>query len=249
MALHHTVVTRMFTTDGNGDAAGMWTSRFVLALMGPMAGRMLGVGTRAPRGEMPNGQRLHGRARADLGPPGQPGDVLHGRDLGAPHPLRAQARIGGFWLPQHGIFMRGFGHFDAFDPARHVSAGGASANCSKRPRDAPARVDDEGVSGPLPARARRAAPMLLAALSIAIDLGLGQPAEHVLRSAVIATRLADGLGLTRDPARHDLPHHPRYVDRLPRRLARVRPMVRRRHRRQARRRTSSTGRGCRTCGS
>jgi putative nucleotidyltransferase with HDIG domain len=36
---------------------------------------------------------------------------------------------------------------------------------------------------------------LLAALSIAIDLGLGQPAEHVLRSSLIATRLADRLGL------------------------------------------------------
>ncbi|MBS1691386.1 MAG: HD domain-containing protein [Actinobacteria bacterium] len=38
---------------------------------------------------------------------------------------------------------------------------------------------------------------VLAALSVAIDLGLGQPAEHMLRSALIATRLADRLGLTR----------------------------------------------------
>ena len=38
---------------------------------------------------------------------------------------------------------------------------------------------------------------LLAALSVAIDLGLGQPAEHMLRAAMIATRLADRLGLTR----------------------------------------------------
>ncbi|EUA14449.1 hypothetical protein I546_0017 [Mycobacterium kansasii 732] len=38
---------------------------------------------------------------------------------------------------------------------------------------------------------------LLAALSVAIDLGLGQPAEHMLRSALIATRLADRLGLSR----------------------------------------------------
>lgn len=39
---------------------------------------------------------------------------------------------------------------------------------------------------------------VLAALSVAIDLGLGQPAEHMLRSALIATRLADRLGLTSD---------------------------------------------------
>ena len=37
---------------------------------------------------------------------------------------------------------------------------------------------------------------LLAALSVAIDLGLGQPAEHMLRAAMIATRLADRLGLS-----------------------------------------------------
>jgi HD-GYP domain-containing protein (c-di-GMP phosphodiesterase class II) len=37
---------------------------------------------------------------------------------------------------------------------------------------------------------------LLAALSVAIDLGLGQPAEHMLRSALIATRIADRLGLS-----------------------------------------------------
>ncbi len=36
---------------------------------------------------------------------------------------------------------------------------------------------------------------VLAGLSVAIDLGLGQPAEHMLRSAVIACRLADRLGL------------------------------------------------------
>lgn len=38
---------------------------------------------------------------------------------------------------------------------------------------------------------------LLAALSVAVDLGLGQPMEHMLRSSVIATRLADQLGLER----------------------------------------------------
>jgi HD-GYP domain-containing protein (c-di-GMP phosphodiesterase class II) len=44
----------------------------------------------------------------------------------------------------------------------------------------------------LPTRAE-----VLAAVSVAIDLGLGQPAEHMLRSALIATRLADRLGLPR----------------------------------------------------
>jgi hypothetical protein len=36
---------------------------------------------------------------------------------------------------------------------------------------------------------------LVAALSLGIDLGFGQPMEHVLRQCLIALRLADGIGL------------------------------------------------------
>jgi HD-GYP domain-containing protein (c-di-GMP phosphodiesterase class II) len=43
-------------------------------------------------------------------------------------------------------------------------------------------------------------PELLASLSLAIDLGLGQPMEHMLRSCLIALRLAEAAGLDR-PAR------------------------------------------------
>ena len=49
------------------------------------------------------------------------------------------------------------------------------------------------MAGPSRVGARRAE--VLAALSIAIDLGLGLPMEHVLRSSLIASMLADELGL------------------------------------------------------
>ena len=39
---------------------------------------------------------------------------------------------------------------------------------------------------------------VVAAFSIATDLGLGQPMEHGLRSCLIATRLADRLDLDGD---------------------------------------------------
>jgi HD-GYP domain-containing protein (c-di-GMP phosphodiesterase class II) len=39
---------------------------------------------------------------------------------------------------------------------------------------------------------------LVAALSLGIDLGFGQPMEHVLRQCLIALRIADGLGLDED---------------------------------------------------
>ncbi|WP_102145640.1 HD domain-containing phosphohydrolase [Mycobacterium hubeiense] len=54
-----------------------------------------------------------------------------------------------------------------------------SLEASQQPRETPRRAE------------------LLAALSVAIDLGLGQPAEHMLRSALIATRLSDLLGLNK----------------------------------------------------
>jgi HD-GYP domain-containing protein (c-di-GMP phosphodiesterase class II) len=49
---------------------------------------------------------------------------------------------------------------------------------------------------PAPTRPRRAE--LVAALSLGLDLGLGQPMDHMLRAAVIATRLADRVGLDAD---------------------------------------------------
>src|SRR5579862_1669403 len=39
---------------------------------------------------------------------------------------------------------------------------------------------------------------LVAALSLGIDLGFGQPMEHVLRQCLIALRLADRIGLDED---------------------------------------------------
>ena len=39
---------------------------------------------------------------------------------------------------------------------------------------------------------------VLAALSLATDLGMGQPMEHMLRQCLIALRLAERLGLDDD---------------------------------------------------
>jgi hypothetical protein len=121
VALRQSVVTRMMTAMGRAMPLRMWTSSAVLALMGRMAGPMLGVGKVRLAGGMPNGQRFTA-APVRIWAVEESRATLAGRDLGAPRPLRAQARLGGFWMPQRGIFMRGFGHFDAFDPARHVSA-------------------------------------------------------------------------------------------------------------------------------
>lgn len=44
---------------------------------------------------------------------------------------------------------------------------------------------------------------LVAALSLATDLGTGQPMEHALRTCLLATALADELGLS-EPERRDV---------------------------------------------
>src|SRR5204863_1815960 len=51
-------------------------------------------------------------------------------------------------------------------------------------------------TAPDPARVRLAE--LVAALSLGVDLGFGQPMEHVLRQCMIALRLADRVGLDDD---------------------------------------------------
>ena len=59
-----------------------------------------------------------------------------------------------------------------------------------------ARIDSGGVSAGKVTEVRPAE--LIAALSLATDLGLGQPMKHVLRSCRISLRLADELGLDDD---------------------------------------------------
>lgn len=121
IALRPTVVTRMMSAMGRAMPHWLWIRRSFLALMGRMAGPMLGVGKVRLAGDMPNGQGFTA-APVEIWAVEDSRATLDGRDLGAPRALAEQARIGGFWLPQRGIFMRGFGHFDAYDPGRHISA-------------------------------------------------------------------------------------------------------------------------------
>jgi hypothetical protein len=121
IALTSTAVTRVMTAMGRVMPHGMWVNRAVLTGVGHMAGPMLGVGKVRLSGVMPNHQRFTA-APVEIWAVQKSRATLFGRDLGTPKPLRRQTRIGGFWLPQKGIFMRGFGHYENFDAERHISA-------------------------------------------------------------------------------------------------------------------------------
>ena len=71
---------------------------------------------------------------------------------------------------------------------------------------------------------------LVAALSLGIDLGFGQPMEHVLRQCLIALRLAERIGLDEEARGGRLLHRAAGQRRLPLRRARAGEVVRRRHR-------------------
>ena len=75
---------------------------------------------------------------------------------------------------------------------------------------------------------------LVAALSLGIDLGFGQPMEHVLRQCLIALRLAERIGL--DEAERAVVYYTALLRqrRLPLRRARAGEVVRRRHRAEVR---------------
>jgi HD-GYP domain-containing protein (c-di-GMP phosphodiesterase class II)/DNA-binding CsgD family transcriptional regulator len=75
----------------------------------------------------------------------------------------------------------------------------ADTNTTPQHAAASPRDQHEAASAPRPlvgSGVRRAE--LLAALSLAVDVGLGQPMEHMLRSCHIAVRLAEAIGLDRD---------------------------------------------------
>jgi hypothetical protein len=131
VAVRTTAMTRVMSACGRRMPAALWRNRVVLAAMGRMSGPALGVGKVRLSGTMPNGQWFTA-APVEIWAVEDSRATLHGRDLGSPEPLRQQTRLGGFWMPQRGIFMRGFGTFEAFDLQRHVSAAAHDAELVAR---------------------------------------------------------------------------------------------------------------------
>ena len=192
-----------------------------------VAGPTLGVGDIRLTGTAANGQRYMVAPKTVWAVAASPRGARRGR----PRSDRAADAAG----PARRLQAAAAGHRrDRLRPFRELRRRPASA------ADAPSRSADpalvrqaessDGAAGRRhPARSPSRAE-LLAALSIAIDLGLGQPAEHMLRSA--RHRDQDRRPARAGPgaARLLLLHGADHVDRVSRRLPRVRPLVRRRHR-------------------
>ncbi len=118
-----TRATRLMNAMGGLLPEAAWRVPTVLSAMGAMAGPLLGVGRVGLRGRVPNGQWF-------IANPRQVWAVTHsraslaGEDFGAPGPVRPQARLEDFLIPQRGILAIGRAYFEPFDPARHSSRTG-----------------------------------------------------------------------------------------------------------------------------
>ncbi len=124
--LTSTAATRLMTAAGRLLPEAAWRSPAVLAGMGAIAGRMLRVGRVVLRGRVPNGQRFIANPRL-LWTVSHSRAVLAGEDLGAPGPVRPQAHLEEFWIPQRGMFAVGQARFESFDPSRHSARTSRSA--------------------------------------------------------------------------------------------------------------------------
>ena len=128
---------------------------------------------------LPGGARVRGRRLADPASPADFALVL----AGGPAPAWPHRRVR--W-PDFGVPTDRDDALDALHEA-HRRANGRRAGRGRLPR------------WPRPHRDRRAAEVI-AALSLATDLGIGVPLEHGLQSTLIAMRLGERLGVDPDTA-------------------------------------------------
>lgn len=121
IAVQSTAATLAVNAVGAMLGERVWRRPGALRALGAMAGRLLGAGRLTMEGCVPNGQYFTinplqvwsvGASRA----------VLRGVRLGPPGPLSPQATLGGFAIPQRGIFALGRAFMEPFDPARHSAA-------------------------------------------------------------------------------------------------------------------------------
>jgi hypothetical protein len=113
MVISPSRATNLMTAMARRMPTAAWTHRGVMAVMGRMAGVMLGAGRMRLNGTMPNGQEFFAAPRRIWSVRSSTA-VVHGADLGPIGPLQEQDHLGDFWLPQRGIFFAdGYGRFGA----------------------------------------------------------------------------------------------------------------------------------------
>lgn len=121
VALRATPATRAMTALAGAMPPVARRSDALLGAMGPMSRPMLRAGRLRLIGAAPNRQRFQ-VVPLQVWRVVDSTATFAGAELGRPHGLEQQTRLGDFWMPQRGIFYVGDARFAAFDPARHAAA-------------------------------------------------------------------------------------------------------------------------------
>lgn len=106
MQVGATATTRLMNVLAAATPQTAWRSTLLLRLMSRVAGPALGLGRFRLTGRVPNGQRFR------MGPTHvamvqDATATIEGVDLGPIGPLREQARLQDFWIPQRGLLAKG----------------------------------------------------------------------------------------------------------------------------------------------
>lgn len=118
LSLASTSATRFMNNIGRQLPEAAWSNKLFLSMMGRMASIILKAGHIGLTGVAPNGQGFVANPRL-IWMISSSKAILNGEDLGTPAPLKEQARLGDFWIPQRGILAVGGAAFDVYDPQRH----------------------------------------------------------------------------------------------------------------------------------
>jgi hypothetical protein len=110
-----TPATRLMTAIGGRLPATAWNCRATLGILSRTVGPALGIGKIRLAGTVPNGQRFR-IAPKRVWSVADSTAVVRNEDIGPVGPLREQARLRDFRLPQRGICVVGHGRFDPLDP-------------------------------------------------------------------------------------------------------------------------------------
>lgn len=113
-----TVTTRVLGAVARRLPDALLGHETMLRALGPVAGALLGTGTLALTGTMPNRQAFH-LVPSHVWVVTHSHARLVGVDLGKPGALPVPARIGDFRIPQRGLLAVGALDFDTLDPATH----------------------------------------------------------------------------------------------------------------------------------
>jgi hypothetical protein len=119
--IERTPATRAMTLAGSHLPTALWRNSTVLAAMGRLAGPMLGAGMIRLNGRVPSQQWFKVNPKY-VWATTEVDATLCGEPLGEPGPIVPQRHLGGFPIPNRGLFAVGRAIFETYDADRHVQS-------------------------------------------------------------------------------------------------------------------------------